>query len=68
MGDDQPSILAPPTADDPLEPCDASVVEEEACTEMGARCSLEDEVCACWATDSDGQTIWDCDDAPSFWE
>lgn len=44
------------------------VVEKESCANMGERCSLSDEVCACWLTDSDGVTIWDCDDAPSFWD
>jgi hypothetical protein len=64
-GADAPSILVPPTDDAPIAECDAAtVVEEDPCTTMGERCMMGEEVCACWAVDSDGATIWDCDDPP----
>lgn len=64
-GPDAPSILTEPTADAPLVECDtATVIEEEPCATMGERCALGEDVCACWLTDSDGATIWDCDSPP----
>ncbi len=69
MGDDQPVIIAPPTADDPIADCDPeTVVEKEVCPAMGDRCVMNDEICACWVTNSDDELVWDCDDAPSFWD
>ncbi len=69
MGDDQPVIIAPPTADDPIADCEPeTVVEKEVCPAMGDRCVLNDEICACWVTNSDDELVWDCDDAPSFWD
>lgn len=65
-GADAPEVLLEPPADMPLAACDtATVVEEEPCTTMGERCALDDgDICACWLTDSDGATIWDCDSPP----
>lgn len=74
MGADQPSIIVPPT--EPMPDCPADLVEEAPCTTMGDRCQIltpndqagdTGDMCACWLTDDDGQTIWDCDGPPSFW-
>lgn len=68
MGADQPSILVPPAAGTDLDPCGADVVEDTPCANMGDRCGAADgDMCACWLTDDEGVTIWDCDSRPNFW-
>lgn len=56
-------IAEPPT--DPLPACAGTEADGVACETSADRCDNGEEVCACY--DDDGELVWDCDDAPSFW-
>lgn len=62
--DPPPALVQQPA--EPLTACDAAVADKVACETVGDLCEQSDEVCVCF--DDDGEVIWDCDKAPSFWQ